>query len=210
MQTPQQLDAWSATNASLAATFSSDSANITTRKLYYIGTDRQLHEFASTNSSQGLTAWSAAPSQTSDIWPLADVPNAQFAAASTGGTLTTMFYFSTGSFIQLVCDDGNWQKASTIFEKMPTNPTTNDSASSKSSNSGVKIGTGVGIGVGVPLLAAIVLGACLSSRRRNKTDLNAIHVQSIHEKQGQPIAELGNQEYSRPIAEMGHPEYELP
>jgi hypothetical protein len=212
VQIPQHLTAWSAGNATLAAVFSSDSTNITTRKLYYIGTDRELHELGSTNSSTELTAWSATPSQASDIWPIADVPNANFAATSAGGPITSIFYISNGSLVQVVSENGKWQKANTIFENLSpitsssssqtSTATATDSSSSKSSHNAVKIGAGVGVGIGVLLLAALGIGAWLYSRRGNKIDPSAPPVpekdQYAYEKQSHPIVEIGYQEHELP------------
>ncbi|KAF2664142.1 hypothetical protein BT63DRAFT_102199 [Microthyrium microscopicum] len=171
---PKDLPAWSPANVSLAA---ADSANSSLRYVYYIGTDRVLHEIASNDT--GLT-WTVAASPSTGSFPLADEPNARFAAASTDntGTTTSFFYISGGSLIQAVKDSGNWRAASTVFTNLDgtaiSNATTRPSASASgpanSSPSGraAKIGAGIGIGLGIPILAAVAGFALLRSRRRNK------------------------------------------
>jgi hypothetical protein len=200
----QNWTAWNLSSVTIGATV--DDSN-RFKRLFYIGTDRALHQIESSNN---WLTWTAASQQNADIWPLADEPNAAFAITSSGAT-TLIFYISGGGLVETTLDNGVWQKAVAIFGNssasatsstgLPT-PTSTDiptigTPSPKGSNTSAKVGAGVGVGVGVPAMAAIgVLAYLLWRRHRKGVEQTPIPEKDLFEVHGQPTVshELGYDE----------------
>jgi hypothetical protein len=150
-----QLSSWDPSNVTLAATV--DTSNIS-RSLFYVGTDRKLHEIDTTDDWRTVNT---APIQNSETFPLADQPNTKFAITSSAGS-TCFYYISNGNLIQATMNSGVWQKAVPIFG----NSTATSITTSRSSNRGAKIGIAIGLGVGVLLSTGLGVLLYVLWRRR--------------------------------------------
>lgn len=145
-----------------------------TRSVFWLGSDRALHQASNVNF-----AWRLVANQSRAQWPLADEPNADFALASDyASSKVRVYYYVSDRITEVTFDgDGSWKTAAALAVKNTTaQPTASASASASASagsggggSSGLSTGAKAGIGVGVSLAviaAAGVLGACLVLRRR--------------------------------------------
>ncbi|KAF4625964.1 hypothetical protein G7Y89_g12203 [Cudoniella acicularis] len=154
----QTLPSFNGGNVTLAAAISDDNVS---KSIFYIGTDRAFHQIETSNN---WLNWNVTPEVGTDILPLADEPNADFAASSSGSTIS-FYYISGGGLIRATLNSGTWQKAVSIFGNSTLAPTQLDQTANDSNRS-AKIGAGVGLGVGAPILAAIVALAYVFRTRR--------------------------------------------
>ncbi|PKS06065.1 hypothetical protein jhhlp_007899 [Lomentospora prolificans] len=140
------------------------------RSIYYIGTDRAIHQLdsfptpqAGTNEEEPIDSgvWRNAASQDEGKWPLADDENANFGFAAwldTEGGHVRIFYMVEGKLTQAIFEDNTWSSA----EPVPTKIKSKNSLSD-----GGKAGIAVGGFFGVFALAGIV-GVIVHFRRRQK------------------------------------------
>ncbi|KAL7928553.1 hypothetical protein V8C35DRAFT_332629 [Trichoderma chlorosporum] len=167
------LPAWNGKPGALGAAVDSSF----TRYVFYIGSDRKLHEVASINF-----IWQMMPDQTASSWPLADDANANLAVTYNSATSETwVYYVSNGGLIQAYKGtDGTWGN----FTALPTSGGTpggssgsgsgSDSGSgdgdSSNANTGLSGGAkaGIGIGVSVGAIGVGLLGLFFFLRRRRQ------------------------------------------
>ena len=178
-------EAWDPSNVTISATV--DPNDNLTKSIFYIGTDRSIHEIDTTDN---WDTWSIAPNPGTDVWPLADEVNARFTATNdSSGVVLSLFYISNGNLVQASRASGTWGKYLSIFQTLATAPSSTASSSptatatsspsssttaASKSNNGAKVGAGVGVGVGVPVLAGLIfLGYWLLRRRRRAADAPA-------------------------------------
>ncbi|KAL6857320.1 hypothetical protein J3F83DRAFT_751227 [Trichoderma novae-zelandiae] len=147
-----------------------------TRSLYWIGTDKKLHEAANINFQ-----WQLMPNQSTQAWPLADDANAELAVTYNFDTSEAwVYYVSNSTLIQAYRgSDGNWIKAAVV----PTSTSIPGSGGSSpdsgsdsgddddgSPNPGLSTGAkaGIGIGVSVGAIGVGLLGLFFFLRRRRQ------------------------------------------
>lgn len=160
------LPAWDGTAGSLGVAID----HAFTRSVYYIGTDRALYQASNVNF-----VWRLMANQSRAQWPLADVPNADFALASDyASSEVRVYYYVSDRITEVNFDgDGSWKTAAALAVKNTTaKPTTSPTASPSSSagassglSTGAKAGIGVGVSLGVIAIAGL-LGVWLCLRRR--------------------------------------------
>lgn len=155
------LPGWDGNPGGLGVTF--DSAG--KRSLFYIGTDRALHQVTQTS-----TGWQNVDGQDDALWPLADQPNAPFAITSDFGQNKIWIYYLSGGNMTQVYASGNatWEPAI----KLPqTNSTASSSPTASSAgqglSTGAKVGVGVGVSVGGLVIIALVSSFIFVRRRRS-------------------------------------------
>jgi hypothetical protein len=224
-------EAWDPSNVTISATV--DPNDNLTKSIFYIGTDRSIHEIDTTDN---WNTWSIAPNPGTDVWPLADEVNARFTATNdSSGVVLSLFYISNGNLVQASRASGTWGKFLSIFQTLPTAPSSTASSSptatptsspsstttpASKSNNGAKVGAGVGIGVGVPVLAGLIfLGYWLLRRRRGGVTSAPAHEEAapayVYHEPKPPVPDKDPNEMSQdnvPRHEMGewNPQYELP
>jgi len=221
--------AWDPSNVTISATV--DPNDNLTKSIFYIGTDRSIHEIDTTDN---WNTWSIAQNPGLDVWPLADNVNARFTATNdSSGVVLSLFYISNGNLVQASRANGTWSKSLSIFQTLATTPSstasgsgaTNTASSTPSpthtpaskSNNGGKIGAGVGVGVGVLVLAGLIFLGYWLLRRRPANALaheEAAPAYVYHEPKP-PVPDKDPNEMSQdnvPRHEMGewNPQYELP
>lgn len=170
----QNFTSFNPTNITLSSTTSP--TNPRSKTLFYIGTDHSLHQVNTFNNWQ---TWTLAPSQNTDIWPLADQSNAPFTLTNnSAGTTLSIFYVSGGMLVQVVSAGGVWQGAVRVFpvayisssalistnSTIPADPL--QTASAKGRSHGTVLGLGMGVGLGLPVVGVLWALLYLFWRRR--------------------------------------------
>lgn len=128
------------------------------RSLFYIGTDRALHQLDSFPSSRRRAdevdpldtgRWKNAADQDTSRWPLADKENSEFAFTTwlddKGGNIR-LFYMAEGQLTQVIYSNETWHQA----EPVATKPKPKKSLS-KGAKAGISVGSIIG---GLLLLAS--------------------------------------------------------
>ncbi|PON28975.1 hypothetical protein TGAM01_v202083 [Trichoderma gamsii] len=138
-----------------------------TRSVFYIGTDRLLHEAANINF-----AWKLFPNQSSEAWPEADEPNATMAATFNFQTSEAwIYYVSGGSLVQAYRGtSGDWSNAAVISVNSVDDETASNATGKKSTglSNGAKAGVGVGVSLGVIAIAGLAFFFFFHRRRRQQ------------------------------------------
>ncbi|CAF3489276.1 unnamed protein product [Fusarium graminearum] len=157
------LPAWNSSLEALASAIDRSRK----RSIFYIGTDRKLHEIEAKKDT-----WEIASNQTSKAWPLADDSNSGLAVAyNQPDGKVWMYYWSNETIVQTYRNyDGDWEDAKALPQEEPlktdtSKPAEDDTSSSSGLSTGAKAGIGVGVGVGALLVG--VLG-WLWMKHRNK------------------------------------------
>lgn len=185
------LDAQASTNFSLASwTGNPKSMDMaidksTTRSIFYIGSDRALHQVGNIN-------WVWRPmntNQSTSLWPLADEPNAEFALASDQASSVVRIYYTVNKALTEVKfdTDGLWKPAmalpvvsantSTPFPDPNGNPadpspgpgsgvSDQPSVGSGQLSLGAKAGIGAGVAVGVLAITGVILVVCIMRHKK--------------------------------------------
>ncbi|CAI4213226.1 unnamed protein product [Parascedosporium putredinis] len=128
------------------------------RSLFYIGTDRALHQLDSFPSSRRRAdevdpldtgTWKNVADQDTSRWPLADKENSEFAFTTwlddKGGNIR-LFYMAEGKLTQVIYSNETWHQA----EPVATKPKPKKSLS-KGAKAGISVGSIIG---GLLLLAS--------------------------------------------------------
>ncbi|KAL8295627.1 hypothetical protein RB597_009263 [Gaeumannomyces tritici] len=183
-----QTDAQSATNFSLPAwTGNPKSLEVAidkaiTRSIFYIGSDRALHQVGNINWVWRLMNTNLSTS----LWPLADEPNAEFALASHQPTSVIRIYYMVNKVLtEIKLDtDGLWKPAAALpvvsanGSRPPTDPNSSPADPGQSGvpdqhdggsgqlSLGAKAGIGVGVAVGVLAIMGVVLVICIMKRKK--------------------------------------------
>ncbi|KAK4162699.1 hypothetical protein QBC43DRAFT_75763 [Cladorrhinum sp. PSN259] len=150
---PFSLNAWDGNPKAIGIAIDT----VLTRHVFYIGTDRAPHSYAAFVTGLTESGFRAQPDQTTEYWPLADEPNADFAIASHLGTSTIrLYYLSGGQLIEAKYRNGNWDPASRLGIANTTvfSNTTGPNTEHNGLSTGAKAGIGVGAAVGALLLLA--------------------------------------------------------
>lgn len=139
--------------------------NTFTRSVFYIGTDRLLHEVSNINFQ-----WKLYPNQTLEAWPEADGANASLAVAyNLQSSEAWIFYVSGGSLVQAHREtSGDWGLSVVVSVNSVTDKTSSGVDGKKSSglSTGAKAGVGVAVSIGVLAIAGLGLFFCLRRRRQ--------------------------------------------
>ncbi|RGP76418.1 hypothetical protein FLONG3_5303 [Fusarium longipes] len=208
------LPAW---NSSLGALGSAIDRS-RTRSIFYIGTDKKLHEVAAAKDT-----WKIAFNQTSKSWPIADDPSSGLAVAyNQPDGKVWVYYWSNKTIVQTYRNyDGDWEDAKVLPQEEPrktntSKPVEDDTPQSSGLSTGAKAGIGVGVGIGA-LLFGVLTWLWMKRRNRKKasdvseagvspTDSNFTDVK----KDDKAVAPPEMEGYGRP-AELYHhpPVYEL-
>ncbi|KAM0418383.1 hypothetical protein ACHAPD_004742 [Fusarium lateritium] len=170
------LPSWDAEIVSIGT--SVDSARA--RHIFYIGTDKRLHELV----QQGVE-WNLAANESQKVWPTADTSSAPLAVSyqqSRGETW--VYYLVNGSIVEAYRDgSGYWDDAKTLptqsanaadgdlsagdgDSKKNTDGDESDASVPHSLTAGAKAGIGIGAGVGALLVAGLIWSLF---RRRSKS-----------------------------------------
>ena len=144
-----------------------------TRSIFYLGTDKILHQISSINF-----VWTLLPDQSQKLWPEADVANGQMAVTYNFPTSEVwVYYMAGGSVTQLYSVSTVWKTPITLPRINTTVPIDTPSPSPtptqapEPANTGLSGGAKAGIGAGVTLgVLALVGTACtiLFLRRRQQ------------------------------------------
>ncbi|KAL7917431.1 hypothetical protein ACQKWADRAFT_37693 [Trichoderma austrokoningii] len=136
-----------------------------TRSVFYIGTDRLLHETANINFQ-----WKLYPNQTSEAWPEADTANGDMAVTYNMQTSEAwIYYVSGGELVQAYRGtNGDWSNAAVISVNSVDDETASDATGKKSTglSTGAKAGVGIGVSLGVIAVAGIAIFFFLRRRRQ--------------------------------------------
>ncbi|UKZ84310.1 uncharacterized protein TrAFT101_000222 [Trichoderma asperellum] len=136
-----------------------------TRSVFYIGTDRLLHEVSNINFQ-----WKLYPNQTSEAWPEADEANADLAVTyNFQSSEAWIYYVSGGSLVQAYRGtSGDWSSAVVVSVNSIDDKTTSNVDGKKSSglSTGAKAGVGVAVSIGVLAIAGLGLFFFLRRRRQ--------------------------------------------
>ncbi|KLU83357.1 hypothetical protein MAPG_02419 [Magnaporthiopsis poae ATCC 64411] len=187
------LDAQASTNFSLASwTGNPKSMDIavdksSTRSIFYIGSDRALHQVGNINWVWRLMNTNLSTS----VWPLADEPNAEFALASDQASSAVRIYYTVNKTLtEIKFDtDGLWKPAMALPVVSPNastplpdpngkpadpNPGPASGASDQPSGGGsglslgAKAGIGAGVAVGVLAIMGVVLVVLIMRHKKKK------------------------------------------
>ena len=134
------------------------------RYVWYIGTDRSLHEIGSFNF-----IWQGVSSQSSQFWPQADTPNAELAVTSDFSSSSVyIYYFVNQSLAEIKRVNNGWVPTAALATVDPasaaTSTNTNTSAATDLST-GSKIGIGVGISASAIAVGGIAVLFLYSGRK---------------------------------------------
>ncbi|KAI0143710.1 hypothetical protein GGR57DRAFT_342454 [Xylariaceae sp. FL1272] len=149
------LEAWDGKTSNIGVAF--DSSGKKTRRVFYIGTDSQIH----CHQQKDDFLWNVCGDVQPDQWPTADEPNAQLATTYDWySDQIWLFYMSQGRLTQA------YRKNINSWETPTALP--NSVVSKSAHNGGLSIGAkaGIGVGVGVAGLALIALLAYIIVQRR--------------------------------------------
>ncbi|PTD08582.1 hypothetical protein HYE67_005252 [Fusarium culmorum] len=172
------LPSWDAESVSIATSVDSTRA----RHIFYIGTDKKLHELR----EEGVE-WNLAANESEKTWPTADTSSAPLAVSyqqSQGETW--IYYLVNGSIIEAHRDgSGYWDDAKTLPTQSANatdggvsaggddskktdgkDPDSADASVSHGLTAGAKAGIGIGAGVGAVLVAGVIW---FLFRRRGKS-----------------------------------------
>ena len=207
------LAAWNGTTKSIG--ISIDSTH--TRYVWYIGTDKLLHEFGSFNF-----LWGNVSSQSTQFWPAADEPNAELAVTSDFTSSSVyMYYFVNQSLTEIKYTGSAWVPAAALAtfnatatatptpSSTPSNNPLANSSGDSSLSSGAKAGIGVGVSLGVIAIGAIAIAVLFFRRkaaRQAETDAAAAAEQPQYPgAAGQQDYKDPNQEYQQAGYPAGYP-----
>ncbi|KAG7404821.1 hypothetical protein Forpe1208_v015206 [Fusarium oxysporum f. sp. rapae] len=160
------LPAWDPSLEAIGAAVDRDRSR--TRKIFYIGDDKKIHEVKATKNG-----WQLGLNQTERAWPVADNASSAFKGY-----------------------EGGWVNAEALPEKVPTNGTDDkkpkdrtaqepEPEESKDLSSGAKAGIGVGVGIGVGAMLIGVIAWIWMKRRRERAHQEK--VSGIVEVGGSPL-----------------------
>ncbi|KAK3372016.1 hypothetical protein B0H63DRAFT_401501 [Podospora didyma] len=165
------LAAWNGKPASLGISIDQYS----TRFIYYIGNDSNLHTVYNKN-----WFWSQQLNLNETFFPPADSPNAELAIAADQKGMVRLYYFVKGQLAEVRSDNGTW-KPWAYLQPMPKaivtspippaqNTSAPDAPPTPEPSAGLSAGAKAGIGAGVTLgvIAIGVLGAAVCLLRRKK------------------------------------------
>ena len=153
-----------------------------TRSVFYIGTDKMLHQISNINYY-----WRLQPPQNEQTWPAADTPNAPLGAAYNSDSSEAWIYYVNGSLTQLYYGkDLLWHKAEVLptsgaaapkptssNDPPPTVPDTPQDAPAPAPtglSNGAKVGIGIGVSLGVLALAGGLGIMAFLRRRRSRLE----------------------------------------
>ncbi|TFA97870.1 hypothetical protein CCMA1212_010400 [Trichoderma ghanense] len=190
------LPGWNGKPGGLGVAIDSDF----TRTVFWIGTDKKLHEAANINFQ-----WQMMPNQSTHAWPLADDANADLAVTyNFDSSEAWVYYVSNNTIIQAYRgSNGTWSNATAV----PTStsiPGSGDSGSDSGSDAGdddnsspstgLSTGAkaGIGIGVSVGAIGVGLLGLLFFLRRRRQRAAAA----AAEADKEQPTTNMG--EYQAP------------
>ncbi|KAI1843262.1 hypothetical protein JX265_012165 [Neoarthrinium moseri] len=179
------LEAYDGNPGALGFTLDQDSA----ANLWYIGNDSQLHQIHRTAGR-----WRPASNQDPSIWPRADAPNAQFAAASDNSGRVWLYYVSGGNMTQVYRSSRDMWELPTVLQTV--NDTAIASNAEAQNPTGLSTGAkaGIGVGVGVGGIAILGIGALTLMRARRKpraTELHMTHPPSALASPAPDYSEVG-------------------
>lgn len=141
-----------------------------TRSVFYIGTDKLLHEIANINFQ-----WKVYPNQTSQAWPEADAANADLAVTyNFQSSEAWIYYVADGFLVQAYRGtSGDWSSAAVVSVNSISDKTNSGADGKKDSGLSTGAKAGVGVGVSVGAIAAIGLGLLFFLRRRRQRNAAA-------------------------------------
>jgi hypothetical protein len=194
-----ELEAWDGSTSNIGIAMGERS-----RSLFYIGTDRALHQMDSFPTPQkdadpksdplDAGVWRKVAGQNDTRWPLADEENADFAFATwlnEKGSHVRIFYMVEGELTQATYENNTWYQAEKVATELKAN--------SRPLSNGAKAGIAVGAFFGAFALVA-VSGVCfyLKRRRQDRQEYVAAAASSIPTSpyyMGSPHMGTGSQWY---------------
>ena len=206
------LPAWNGTPRALAAVTDS----VLTRSVFYLGTDRRLYQVSSINF-----VWTLRANRSADLWPLADDPAADFAAAYHVPTsLVRLYYPVAGALTELKqTADGEWQPAlalatsnatGAIVAAPPPPPPADDNTAPPGLSAAAKAGLAVGVTLAVLAVAGGLAAVCVLRRRRRRGEraaeaaARAERDRELEARRAAGLQELEHQRY-HDVASPGYP-----
>ncbi|OTB07460.1 hypothetical protein M426DRAFT_33003, partial [Hypoxylon sp. CI-4A] len=169
------LPSWNGNASALAMSTDRDG----TRSIFYIGTDRNLHQISNINGSSTWTLPDA-PSD-SNAWLEADTAGGEIGIASDfGSSILRLYYFSDGRMIEVNGDNGRWQSATVLAPSNSSQISANSSDSNTAGNStstddgsedlssGAKAGISVGVVLGVLAIGGMAFAFWFLRMRQKK------------------------------------------
>ncbi|KAI0008216.1 hypothetical protein F4779DRAFT_628653 [Xylariaceae sp. FL0662B] len=167
-----ELPAWDGNAASIAVGTNGSNA----RSVFYIGTDKRVHQVGNTNTS---TTWSVFERPSDTAWPQADVASGHIGIASdfTSNALR-LYYMSDGEIVEINGDNNVWQDATVLPKFNESEPATRgpDTAPATAPaydsdlSEGAKAGISVGVTLGVIAILGMLAAFYLLRRRQRRLD----------------------------------------
>ncbi|KAI1334711.1 hypothetical protein F5Y15DRAFT_284132 [Xylariaceae sp. FL0016] len=173
--TSYDLPSWDGTASTIVAGID----NSLTHYVFYIGTDKQLHQ-----AFNGKEGWLLSTEADKNSWPVADTAGGSLGISCDYTTQAIRLYYSSGgSIVEVASNDGKWATATTLATSNATSTgnSTGDSGSDSDNNDngggglsdGAKAGISAGVTLGVIAIAGMIIAFVFLRRRQRKLDADA-------------------------------------